>query len=65
MESDLVERMRQKLIEIAVLIRREQVRAALGPLEHTSESAHLEELYLRLRAAYARRLDQMESEKTG
>ncbi len=56
-----VEAMRKRLVEIAVAIRREQLAAGLGPLEHTPESQRLEELYKRLQPAYARELDRAES----
>ncbi len=57
-----VEAMRRRLVELAVAIRREQLRAELGPLEHTPESCRLEKLYHRLQPAYARELDYLESE---
>ena len=55
-----VEAMRRRLVEIAVAIRREQLAAGLGPLEHTPESQRLEDLYHRLQPAYARELDRAE-----
>ncbi len=61
MPVERVEAMRHRLVEIAVAIRREQLAAGLGPLEHTPESQRLEELYHRLQPAYARVLDRVES----
>lgn len=55
-----VEAMRRRLTEVAGAIRGEQVRAGLGPTEHTPESQRLEELYHRLQPAYARELDRAE-----
>ena len=57
---DPVEAMRHRLVEIATAIRREQLAAGLGPLEHTPESERLDELYHRLQPAYAREIDRAE-----
>lgn len=55
-----LEMMRQRLVEIALSIRREQIGAGLEPLEHNQESGRLQELYDRLRPAYAQELDREE-----
>ncbi len=60
---DPVEAMRHRLVEIATAIRREQLVAGLGPLEHTPGSERLEELYHRLQPAYAREIDRAEPGK--
>ena len=55
------ERMRRTLVEIAISIRREQVRLGVGPLEYsTPELQRLDALYHRLRPAYSRELGRLE-----
>ncbi len=55
-----VEAMRTRLYEIAVSIRREQVRLGVGPLDYpTPELQRLDALYNRLQPAYARELDRL------
>ncbi len=56
-----VEAMRTRLYEIAVSIRREQVRLGVGPLDYpTPELQRLDALYNRLQPAYAAELDRLE-----
>ncbi len=59
--SERADRMRRKLIEIAIVIRREQARLGVGPLEYpTPALRRLDALYHRLCPAYARELDRLE-----
>lgn len=59
-----VEAMRKRLIDIAVMIRREQVALGVGPLDFpTDRLAELHALYHRLQPAYARELDSTNTDK--